>query len=141
MKPIPLTTPGGIVAAYMCSICHHIPITGEYLVRMPIGFQAEESLRDARRCCRCHTCHRPLRKAEGRTSTCDRCRKEHQAKMLAASLAAPPLPPPRMSETDQNTALKRVLERWGVDWEDLDAAGLEVLALVAGGVARAGAEG
>jgi len=75
MKPIPLTTPDGTVAAWMCGLCHHVRagMSKMYRLAAPCPELAESSKRDAERCCTCMSCGKEL--PEDLSVECEFCAK------------------------------------------------------------------
>ena len=60
MNAIPLRAPSGLIYAYACGHCHHVPAFGAMLCMPdkpgPIEQLVESSRRSATACCTCHSC-------------------------------------------------------------------------------------
>ncbi len=82
MNPIPLKTPAGIVAAWMCGKCFHVPSVGARLGRYkaPGGEYAVSFQQEAERCCRCRRCDGyASRDTRGFSLVCKRCEPAEKA--------------------------------------------------------------
>ena len=64
MKPIPLTDPEGLIYAYACGACHHVPTIPEAMNAFTspeeVVFTAETYRESAEACCTCRHCKEPL---------------------------------------------------------------------------------
>lgn len=90
-QPIPLSSNDGIVYAYACSRCHHVPSGTEAMCTLdPNSDEFREMVEfrksDADSCCRCRRCKAPFVKRLFK-SFCETCEPIEQAEMVARAMA------------------------------------------------------
>jgi hypothetical protein len=92
VKPIPLSSPDGLVYAYACSVCHHVragAATYEPDATGPILVLVEASLERSTRCCTCIRCGAPLSTDDRGdwAASCGDCLRDWNSQRMWVSIA------------------------------------------------------